>query len=75
MYTIIKQPDGRYRVECMIQDGTERWFESNFADAIKSLKEGAWAMNHTKIKERDIDFVKLESVTAFKQVRCKKSEM
>lgn len=55
MYYITKKQD-HYLVECMIQDGWERWHKHNRQEAINSLIESAKILNHTTITEKDIFF-------------------
>lgn len=72
MYRIIKLCDGRYLVECTIQDGTERSYSSSWEEAVTELKRAAKAWNGTKIKKRDIKFFREELVQARKFVEIQK---
>ena len=74
---IIKNEDGSYLCECVIQDGTERWTKPTLKEAIKSCKDNAPHLigPNTKLKESDILFMKVMPVTEMRRVRVKKSEM
>jgi len=54
MYQITHLSDGSWLVECMIQDGWERWNESCRENAIHSLIAAARVMNGAYIREDDI---------------------
>jgi hypothetical protein len=47
-----------FNCECRLQDGTERWTETTLETAIRSVKKFAKVMNGTKIKKKDITFLK-----------------
>ena len=68
MYSIIQKIDGSFLCECVIQDGTERWTETNLEDAIKSMKSSAKFLNGSKIKRKDIEFLKEASVSILQRV-------
>lgn len=55
MYHITDKKD-HYLVECMIQDGWERWQKPTKDSAIISLIEAAKILNHTIITIDDITF-------------------
>lgn len=63
MYSIYKEPDGRFKCEVTIQDGTERWYKDTLEEAIKSVKSGAMAYNHNKIMKSDIQYFEAVPVT------------
>ena len=76
MYSIIKQADGTYLCECVIQDGTERWTKATLEDAIQSLKEAGKALNGwDKVRKKDISYYVLEQVVETKRVEVKRKEM
>lgn len=66
MYQIVLGLDGKYYCICRVQDGTERWTESDLETAVTKVKEFAKVMNGTKIKRKEISF--------FKEIVVQKSE-
>lgn len=54
MYQIFINPDGSCSCAGRLQDSTERWTEPTLEKAVASMKQFAKAMNHSKIKRRDI---------------------
>lgn len=54
MYYITKLLNGDWLVECMIQDGWERWREFSRENAIHSLIRAAKTLNGAYIREDDI---------------------
>lgn len=58
MYQIIQMLTGNFQIICQIQDGNERWQETDLKAAIKKLKKAAKAYNGTKIKKKDIQFLR-----------------
>lgn len=58
MYWVTLMMDGRFYCEGRLQDGTERWYKTTEAEAVKSMKEFAKVMNNTKLKRKDIDFLR-----------------
>jgi hypothetical protein len=68
MYSIIQKMDGSFLCECMIQDGTERWTESNIETAIQSMKRSAKVLNGSKIKKKDIEFLKEAPVVVIQRI-------
>lgn len=58
MYTIYQMPDGTYSCEGRLQDGTERWTKPTLEEAIKSMKGFARTMNNTKLKKRQITYLR-----------------
>ena len=69
MYRIIQKLDGTFRCELTIQDGTERWDETDLEEAKKSMKRGALVWNGSKIKKKDIELYREEPVTQMRIVR------
>ncbi len=61
-YVIVLALDGKYHCAGRLQDGTERWTEETQEAAITSMKQFAKVMNHTRIKKKDITFLREESV-------------
>lgn len=57
MYTIIRLLNGKWAVECRIQDGTERWQEDSRKEAVRSLIRAAKTLNGSHIHEGDIEFL------------------
>jgi hypothetical protein len=58
VYSIILQTDGKYRCVGLLQDGTERWIESTFEEAVASMKQFSKQTNHQKIKRKDIEYLR-----------------
>lgn len=56
MYDIWKLLNGKWYVECRIQDGTERWEEPTREKAVQSLIQAARTLNGSYIREDDISF-------------------
>lgn len=54
MYQITMLTNGEWLVECMIQDGWERWHEKTKQEAIYSLIQAAKTLNGSYIREDDI---------------------
>ena len=69
MYRIIQKLDGTYLCELMIQDGTERWDETDLEEAKKSMKRAAKIWNGTEIKKKDIELYREEPITQTRIVR------
>jgi hypothetical protein len=64
MYTIILGLDGKYHCQFRLQDGTEYYVEDSLESAIKGAKAFAKAYNHSKIKKKDITFLRERQVAA-----------
>lgn len=58
MYQIIEGNDGKYYCSCVIQDGTERWEETNLEKAIDSMVIAARVLNHSLIRREDVKIIK-----------------
>lgn len=56
MYTIIKQNNNSYKCEVVIQDGTERWEETDLGEAIDRVISAAKVLNGFDITAEDIVF-------------------
>ena len=69
MYRIIQKLDGTFRCEVVIQDGTERWTETDLETAKEKIKSAAKVLNGTKIKKKDIELYREEPVTQTRIVR------
>jgi hypothetical protein len=57
MYRITKLLNGKYWIECTIQDGTERWERDTRNEAISSLISAARSLNGNRITASDITFL------------------
>ena len=71
MYTIYNLASGRFECEGRLQDGTERWQCDSLVEAIRSMKKFALAANHTKIKTKDIRFLRPEKFSDVRWVPWK----
>lgn len=58
-----------FNCEVQIQDGTERWSETQLFDAIASVIRGARVLNGTYITKKDIEIINT-STDPKKEVNC-----
>lgn len=70
MYTIIKEPDGKFYCLAGLQDDTERWTCETLKEAVRSMKKFA-AHEQNIIKKRNIVFLQEVRETVTQTVHWK----